>query len=158
MSFSQTWTGEKRYLRKAAHQRAGRSERRRTKKAAVLWSDGSLGGVQCFFHKHARKLLPVKSRIPGWYMQYHQSLANVFSLRFVCFWGKLKNISFWLKQLHWNICSLQLLEGLPKAEKAFAILLTSSAGSLPEICKLNPRWYRYLCQKRRRAWLRYQCI
>lgn len=120
-------------------------------RAGVFWSDASLGGVQRFLHKRVQKFIPVKSRIPVCYMQYHHRLANVFSSRFVWFWVKLKNISFWLKQLHWNICSLQLLEGLPEAEKAFAVLLTSSVGSLPEICKLNPRWYRYLCQKTRTA-------
>lgn len=38
------------------------------------------------------------------------------------------------------------------------MLLTPSAGSLPETCKLTPRWYQYLCQKRCTAWLHYQCI
>lgn len=54
----------------------------------------------------------------------------MLSLHFVCFQVKPKNASFWLKQLQCNICILQLLEGLPEAEKAFSILLTSSMGSL----------------------------
>lgn len=130
---------------------ASREKWAQMRRAGVFWGNASLGGVQRFLHKCVQKFIPAKSRIPVCYMQYRHRLANVFSLRFVWFWVKLKNISFWLKQLHWNICSLQLLEGLPEAEKAFAVLLTSSAGSLPEICKLNPRWYRYLCQKTRTA-------